>query len=160
MGGIRGKTWTVWLVLLMAALMPLRGWALAGMPLSHLDPAHAGATHAAAGDTRPSGRAAHADAPAPCHGLHAAGVVAVSATDTAHTAHTANMAHPADAADGDSPHAGGHTCASCALCHSALAAEPVLLPAGLPRLAKAPGLRPARDTGRLLVATLERPPRG
>ena len=63
---------------------------------------------------------------------------------------------PAGAEDGGT---GLHACASCALCHSAVAVDALLAPLVALQLAEARGLLPARDTGRLLVATLERPPR-
>jgi hypothetical protein len=131
----------VWLVLLLAALLPVRAWAVASMPVP------------SAGTLT-----APAVAAMPCHGdVHAAG-----APDTAVPVPMATGGHAhTDGHSGAGPDsASGHSCVSCVLCHSPIAAEalPVLASPCPSTGMLVPAL--ARDTGRLIVETLERPPRG
>lgn len=117
--------WKTCLILLLVALLPARGWAVAAMTVAPAAPAPAGASLLM-----------------PCH-AEAEAHVAVDAEAEA----TATTPDPT------------HTCASCDLCHTQLAVSSCKLQtAELPR-ANAPAMRPARDTGRLLAASLERPPR-
>ncbi len=143
MNRARVKAWSVWLVLLMAVLLPPRGWAMAAIPVWSAGPVGPAAPLVVAHAQQP-----HWQALLPCHGVgdaHAPG----DGVDLHHEA-------PAGAEDGGT---GLHACASCALCHSAVAVDALLAPLVALQLAEARGLLPARDTGRLLVATLERPPR-
>jgi len=139
----RVRAWSVWLVLLMAVLLPLRGWAMAFMPAWPAGPVGPAAPLAVAPAAQPQGPSL-----LPCH-------VAVEAHADGHVV---DPHHQAQAGAGEGS-TGPHTCASCALCHSALAVDALLAPLAPLQLAEARGLLPARDTGRLLVATLERPPR-
>jgi len=112
-----------WVVLLLIALLPLRGWAAAGMAMP--------------GPEAPVAAEAAAALP-PCHAGLAEDELAMLAAD------------PAPAT---------HLCSTCDLCHA-----PLAVPAGewasvseLPSVA--PPVAHPRDTGRLLAASLERPPR-
>jgi hypothetical protein len=60
--------------------------------------------------------------------------------------------------DGASP-ASPHACLACDLCHAPLALLVTELPGLVPAPRAGPAPAPARDTGRLLAACLERPPR-
>jgi hypothetical protein len=145
---VRVKAWAAWLALLMAVLLPLRGWAMASM----LGMPGLPAQQAMVGAAAPLGAGGLRVVTAlPCHGGmgsdHAASSVAAAA------------GHDTVAADGEDGSAAAHTCASCALCHSAIAANALQAPLGPPALAEARCTPSARDTGRPLVDTLERPPR-
>lgn len=109
-----------WLLILLIALLPLRGWGAVVM----------GTAMAAA----PVASAAQDQAMPPCH------------------------AEPADAAPAqDAAH---QACSLCALCHSGMAPAPGFEAPRADAPAQAPPARAMRDTGRLLVDLLERPPRG
>lgn len=125
-------------MLLLAALLPLRGWAMVAMPAMPLTP-HLAIGAELSQTAQPHHGSDWLAAAMPCHG-------------------TAEPDSPAMAGADDTGTA-AHTCASCALCHSAIAADDVMPSLGTLQLAEARGLLPARDTGRLLIATLERPPR-
>ncbi|MCE2658635.1 MAG: hypothetical protein LW854_10375 [Rubrivivax sp.] len=145
----RSTPWSVWWVLLLAALLPLRAWAVVSMPINVAgsSPAAPMPCHAAAADD---------------HGHHSHHDAAPALTGLGADASPDGGAHPAGHGDDHANHdsAAGHTCASCVLCHSPLAAEAEhALPGPAPR-AGALVPSPSRDTGRLLAETLERPPRG
>jgi hypothetical protein len=126
--------WKTCLILLLVALLPARGWAVAAMTVAPAAPAHGGASLL---------MPCHAEAEIEAEANHAG-----PATDAHAHAHA-----PATTPDLT------HACASCDLCHTQLAASSCKLQtAALPR-ANAPAVLPARDTGRLLAASLERPPR-
>jgi hypothetical protein len=146
----RLKPWSLCWVLLLAALLPLRAWAVASMPIALAMPGSAPA------------------APMPCHA--AADMPEDRVAPASHLGHSghavdvsADGADPAAAQGADEATPGsasGHTCASCVLCHSPLAAEAGNALSGpAPRTGAWVPL-PSRDTGRLLAETLERPPRG
>lgn len=112
-----------WVILLLIALLPLRGWAAAGMAVPV--PVAAVPTEAAA-------------ALPPCHAGLAEDELAMLAADPVPTT---------------------HLCATCDLCHA-----PLAVPAGgWASVSEPPSVAPAaahpRDTGRLMAASLERPPR-
>ncbi len=118
-----------WLVVLLVALLPLRGWAAAGMAAS----------------APPSGLHAQAEAHAvPCH---------ADASDSGSADDPGAPAHDAHAVQAS------HLCFSCDLCHAALApvAASSSSPGQVP--GEGPLVGPSRDTGRLLAGCLERPPR-
>jgi hypothetical protein len=118
-----------WLLVLLVALLPLRGWAAAGMAVSApLSSIHAQAEAAAM----------------PCHG---------DASDSGSADEPAAPAHDASAGQAS------HLCVSCDLCHAALAtvAAGSVTPGPLP--GEGPLVSASRDTGRLLAGCLERPPR-
>ena len=112
-----------WVIVLLIALLPLRGWAAASMAVAMpIAPVSAGAS---------------AEVP-PCHAGLAEDDLAMLAADPAPVA---------------------HLCSTCDLCHA-----PAAVPAGewasvseLPSVA--PPVAHPRDTGRLMAASLERPPR-
>jgi len=111
------------------ALLPLRGWAAAGMAVSApLSGLHA-QTEAAV---------------MPCHG---------GASDSGSADEPAVPVHDASAGQAS------HLCFNCDLCHAALApvAAGSAIPGQVP--GEGPLVGPSRDTGRLLAGCLERPPR-
>lgn len=113
----------VWVILLLIALLPLRGWAAAGMAIP--------------GPQAPVAAEAAAALP-PCH----AGLAEDELTTLA--------AYPAPST---------HLCSTCDLCHAPLAVlAGELAPPSVPPSA-APAAAHPRDTGRLMAASLERPPR-
>ncbi len=120
-----------WLIVLLLALLPLRGWTAAGMAVSAtLSGPHANAY-------------AQADAVAmPCHADRSADEPTAGPDAQAHGAAQAS-----------------HLCFSCDLCHAALA--PVAAGSATPEEVPGEGplAGPSRDTGRLLAGCLERPPR-
>lgn len=144
--------WRAVLLCLMIALLPVRGWAWAGM-----------GTQSTAWALAASASSTVTPAPntPPCH-AHDAGQVADQATPGA-------LGTPADdtavqgsdnTADGQAPHASHHGCTQCDLCHAgvlppAVAAWPQARPPH-----HAPGWFPAPDTGRQGTDGLFRPPRG
>ena len=121
-----------WIVLLLVAMLPLHGWAAAAMGV------RMAAIGVVSDPAYVPAAAMSAIAEAPCHGQAADGHAtdAVAATERA-----------------------SHDCASCDLCHTGVA---VLADATVAPLPAAPADAPAghpRDTGRLMAACLERPPR-
>lgn len=112
-----------WVILLLIALLPVRGWAAASMavPWLSLD-----------------GPIDAAGAVVPCHG------------DAVQDDDAAAPAHPA------SP---SHLCKTCDLCHAPLAVSSGELAAPSQTPSMAPPVAHPRDTGRLMAAALERPPR-
>lgn len=118
------------LLVVLLALLPLRGWAAGAMAASMSLPA-AGMVQ----QVLP-----------PCHG--AAPVEAETAAEASDEA--AGAAH-------ESSH---HGCSSCLLCHSGIAPAPSLPAARALESSQAPHPGAMHDTGRLLPAVLERPPRG
>lgn len=125
---MRRLTWIVWMVV---ALLPMRGWAFAAMPTV---PGTGGPVAVFAPAAHPEAHEAAADS-MPCHG--------VEATESRH----------GGTADADG------TCALCQICHAAFAAAPSV-PACEPPLAQraAPPSHdaPAPDAER---RSLFRPPR-
>ena len=120
----------LWIVWLMLALLPLRGWAVVSMAM----PAVVAPAVAAHADALIAGAAEMAEAgPPACHetGGEASG-------------------NPGDT---------GHACHLCDLCHGVAAdlADSTLPSLPLPTLQPLPTA--ARDTGRQAVGGLERPPR-
>lgn len=118
-----------WFVVLLLALLPLRGWTAAGMAFS----------------APLSGLHAQAEAAAmPCHADASAGGPSDETDEPAH-----------DTRAGQS----SHLCVSCDLCHAALAtvAAGSATPGQVP--GEGPPVGSSRDTGRLLAGCLERPPR-
>lgn len=117
------------IVLLLLVLLPLRGWAAGSM---------------AAGPGAGLAHEAMQGAAMPCHVLF----------DEGQGGHAAGEEPPvAPAAEA------GHLCAACDLCHApaGLGADALRLPRPLP--AAGPLAWNPRDTGRLMVGWLDRPPR-
>ncbi len=148
MRAIRSSPWLLGWVLLLAALLPLRAWAVVSMPMN------------AAGSSP-------AVAAMPCHAAadtHAeAGHLGQDSQATALMGDEGDAGpHPAGAGGDQAGHdsSAGHTCVSCVLCHSPLAADADPAVVGPAPRAGALVPSPSRDTGRLLAETLERPPRG
>lgn len=129
-----------WITLLLIALLPLHGWAAATMGVGMTAAVAATADAAAPQDAGvPS---------SPCH----AGVQDAPAVH----GHDPADAGPDDAGPDDPA---THGCASCDLCHggvAVLAGQTGTTVACTPT--DAPSTHP-RDTGRLMAAALERPPR-
>lgn len=119
----------LWIVWLMLALLPLRGWAVATMAFPSAAPVvveQTSSEHAKAA-------ASHAvQAPIPCH---------------------------PSTLDGDDQRSGGPACTLCDLCHNAVATHDLPLLASPLRVDTAPRPLVAHDTGHPTVGGLERPPR-
>jgi hypothetical protein len=112
-----------WVILLLIALLPLRGWAATGMAV----PAPVAPVSAEAAAALP-----------PCHAGLAEDELAMLAAEPAPTT---------------------HLCSTCDLCHAPLAVPAAeLAPPSVPP-SVAPAAAHPRDTGRLMAASLERPPR-
>lgn len=140
----------VWIALFLIAFLPVRGWAavtMASAPVLPVAPAQA--------------------ATMPCHGdsaMHAAHAHG-SASPSMAAGHAHSAAPDAVSPDGAAaiPHGGtpaaAHLCAVCDLCHSPLAAPAggFALRSAAPEAGPCPAA--ARDTGRLMATSLERPPR-
>ena len=122
-----------WVILLLIVLLPLRGWAAAGM--------------AAAVSPEPP----RAEAMMPCHAMVPQGVSEHLLADASE--------HVAASHEGERSIPGTHPCASCSLCHAGMAAPAVGLDQPAPSPRAGPAAAHPRDTGRLWVALLERPPR-
>lgn len=118
------------LLVVLLALLPLRGWAAGAMAASMALPA--------AGTVQ--------QALPPCHG---------SAPAEAEPAGEAR-----DDAAGATQDSGHHGCSACVLCHSGIAPAPGLPAERAQEPSQAPLPGAMQDTGRLLPAALERPPRG
>ena len=124
------------MILWLVALLPARGWAVAAMSAVHIPAVQAGIV-----------------ASMPCHG------------EVTEPSHQGGLQPPdGHAATGEGPDPGElpeptHSCASCDLCHSQLATSPGSVEARALLRPEVPAVMAARDTGRLLAATLERPPR-
>jgi hypothetical protein len=122
-----------WVILLLIALLPLRVWAAAGMAAA------------------PSMQPQQAEASMPCHAPYAGSdLVAADAAEE-------GGAYLGD--KGAQGTQGAHACASCSLCHAGMAAPAVGLAQPGPAPHAGPLVAHYRDTGRLWVASLERPPR-
>jgi hypothetical protein len=137
----------IWIALFLIAFLPVRGWAAAVMasaPVPPMAPVQAAAM--------------------PCHGesaMHAADGASEVAAGHAH-AHGTPTGTPGGATGSpldDGTSAAAHLCAVCDLCHSPLAASAggFALRSAAPEAGPCPAA--SRDTGRLLAASLERPPR-
>jgi hypothetical protein len=112
-----------WVILLLIALLPLRGWAAASMAV----PVPVAPVSAEAAAALP-----------PCHAGLGQDELAMLAAEPAPTA---------------------HPCATCDLCHAPLAVPAGELACASVPPSVAPAADPPRDTGRLMAASLERPPR-
>lgn len=140
-----------WIALFLIAFLPVRGWAavtMASAPVLPVAPAQAAAMPC------------HAEAPA--HTAHGAHGTALSAAAHAHADAPGTPAGSADGATERAHHdlpAAAHLCAVCDLCHSPLAAPAggFALRSAAPEAGPCPAT--ARDTGRLMATSLERPPR-
>lgn len=118
--------------MLLVALLPLRGWAAAGMAVPALaGPVSAHASEACHAEARPD-RVTQAPASEPEEGA---------------------------ARQGDEGTSAVHACASCAICHGCVWAPAGGVDQPGPGPRAAPAAACPRDTGRLWVASLERPPR-
>jgi hypothetical protein len=136
-----------WIALFLIAFLPVRGWAAVVMASAPALPAVPVQT-----------------AVMPCHGeaaMQAADGASGAAVGDSHALGT-----PAGSSEGatgghhdDSTSAAAHLCAVCDLCHSPLAATAggFALRSAVPEAGPCPAA--VRDTGRLLAASLERPPR-
>ena len=134
-----------WLIVLLAVLLPLRGWAAVEMGVQW---------------------AAHGTLPA--HGQASSDPVSVRSV-IALPCHAEVALGPRDDPPGgqvahvwsspEEPGSGAHPCASCNLCHGTVGAPsaPLVPPDAPPR--SGPPIAQPQDTGRLCVAALERPPR-
>ncbi|MES2975365.1 MAG: hypothetical protein V4757_17245 [Pseudomonadota bacterium] len=113
-----------WLLILMIALLPLRGWAAATMA-GQMPTAHAAAAMQA--ETAHAGAPSHQGA-----GTHKAAALMPDCPEhAAASAEPATAAAPADAADTDTTQASGdcHSCTSCQICHTVAATVNAALPA-------------------------------
>ncbi|MEY4754284.1 MAG: hypothetical protein RJA44_1959 [Pseudomonadota bacterium] len=128
--------WLLWLVL---ALLPLRGWAWAAMLPAEVAAAVASVTPDESADPLP-----------PCHrtALKADGTVTVTDGGIA--------ADDGAAADPSSPHPG---CTLCSLCHAAAAPADMQLPALPALLPESPSVGPAAQPPGWRADTPERPPK-
>jgi hypothetical protein len=123
----------LWILL---ALLPLRGWATSDMQVS-MGMSTVMAATAAAASTQAAPDVQH-HAAAPCHG-----VAAKEDVDAAPELSTV-----------------GHTaCTLCDLCHSVAMATAAPVLSALPMVAKPSFSLVSTDTGHLLIARLDRPPR-
>jgi len=132
---MRRFAWIVWIVV---ALLPLRGWAFAAMPMA--GPAHASsvfATHASQHGPQGSPIQQAIASAMPCHGAPGHAIPQDASA-------RGGMSH-GDAGRADASHDGTDpTCALCQICHGAFAAAPAV-PAFEPPLAHR-AAAPAHDT--------------
>ncbi len=130
---MRYRTLILWILL---ALLPLRGWATSDMQVSMALGALTGAVVAKSA-VQAAPEAQH-HAAAPCHG----------------------DASKSDADAAPEPSGGGHAaCSLCDLCHSVAMASAEPLLSALPAVGDQRLSLVSTDTGHLLIARLERPPR-
>ena len=147
-----------WLLWLLIALLPLRGWAFGQMLPAGVGPAMV--TTAVSSGIAPASTAVH-DPASGGHEAHQADHAALSASPPTPHCHQAVDLAPAEPADGN--HHGKSTAGSCGLCtvcHAGLAAAP--LPPTLPLsflTAEAPSADPDRPLADGPRRALFRPPR-
>ena len=128
------------MILLLLALLPARGWAVAAMMVLPPVAVQAGMV---------SMMPCHADATDPGHG----------SSPLLPDSHAGTGADP-DLNDLSVPVPDPmHGCSSCDLCHTQLAASSCTLQTPVLPRSDAPAVLSAPDTGRVLAASLERPPR-
>lgn len=131
-----------WLLWLMLALLPLRGWAWAAMLPAEVAAAVASVTPDESADPLP-----------PCHRT---ALKADQADGTVTVTDGGIAADDGAAADPSSPHPG---CTLCSLCHAAAAPVDVQLPALPALLPESPSVGPAAQPPGWRADTPERPPK-
>lgn len=136
---MRRPTWILWLML---ALLPLRGWAVAGMAMPEPVRAAVMAHQAAA----------------------SVGDAVDAMNDAAHHTPDTSALRPCHSTPGAQDNSGdstpvGSACTACDVCHAAWGLAPSVAVVLTPPPTCAPAVMAQRDTGRAAVSGLDRPPR-